>query len=697
MNAPRNTALPPIAAALLAGFCSAAAAQGEDADVAELAKPASTVDAGVGVVSKDNQRFGQYSGLKNNNGYGLLDLYLVRRDDASGTWMKLTGRNLGLDSRELRFEHDRQGNWGYFIDFSQTPRFDPYTVTTRLTGVGTSTQTILGSPVFQEYHLKTERKTWTFGFDKSLLPGLGLQVRYRDEDKEGARLYGQGVFTEWRFLTDPINQNTKQLEAALNYATPRLQISGGYYGTRFTNRNLALNVNGSIAGLNPMALPPGNESNQLNVAGGYNFTDTIRGTFKIARARSTQTDAFPTVPVASSGAAGNLQGRIDTTQIQAGLTARATPKLTLRADFRYENRDDNTPVFRYWPSQNTATSTNDGTNEPRSIRTTTGKVEASYRLPMGFRLTGGVDYEQKKRNSPPVRSVDFREKTDETTVRAELRRSVSETVTGALALLHGSRGGSEWLPMVTNNGSTASPATIAPLHLIDRDRDTVRLIVNWMPADPLSLNFRLDSSRDKYTGRGLNAFDIGPHKGTGNNYSLDAAYAFSENVGGTAWYSRNENRYQTSECQTGSPGATANTCTNTAANPVWASDLRNIANTWGVGLRAKITPKFDLDADLTDAKVRDEFNTSSISPAASIVAPLPNINTRVTTFKLTGRYALDRHSGVRVFYVHDRYRTDDWTWANWAYTTATDGGTTVRQNPDQKVDFIGVSYYFRFR
>ena len=692
MKAFDNRLLSPIAAALLVAFGPALAAEGDDADLKELAKPASTVEVGVGAVSKDNQRFGQYSGLKGNGGYGLLDLYFVRRDDATGTWLKLTGRNLGLDSRELRFEHERQGNWGYFVDFSQTPRYDPYTVSTRLTGAGTPNQAILGGAVAQESHLKTERKAWTFGLDKSLLPGLGLQIRLRDENKDGARLFGQGTFTQWRFLTDPIDQNTKQLEATLSYASARLQLSGGYYGTWFTNRNLALNIAGSVAGLSPTALPPGNTSHQFNVAGGYNFSDAIRGTFKVARTHATQTDAFPTVPAAASGAAGNLQGRVDTTLLQAGLTARATPKLTLRADLRNENRDDNTPVYRYWPSQAAGASTNDGTNEPRSIRSTTGKVEASYRLPLGLRLTGGIDYEEKKRNSPPVRSVDFREKTDETTLRAELRRSVSETLTGAVSLLHSSRGGSAWLPMVAFDG-TRTAASIAPLHLIDRDRDTARLTLNWMPIDPLSLNLRLDGSRDKYTGRGLNAFDIGPHKGTGNNQSLDAAYTFSENVSGSAWVSRNENRYQTSECQT---GAANDTCTNTAANPAWGSDLRNIADTWGVGLRAKISAKLDLDADFTDAKVRDEFSTRSISPAASIVAPLPNINTRVTTFKLTGKYALDRNSGLRLFYVYDRYRTDDWTWANWNYTVANDGGTTVQQNPDQKVNFIGVSYHFRF-
>jgi hypothetical protein len=28
--------------------------------------------------------------------------------------------------------HERQGNWGYYIDYSQTPRYEPYTSTRRL-------------------------------------------------------------------------------------------------------------------------------------------------------------------------------------------------------------------------------------------------------------------------------------------------------------------------------------------------------------------------------------------------------------------------------------------------------------------------------------------------------------------------------------------------------------------------------------
>jgi MtrB/PioB family decaheme-associated outer membrane protein len=684
-----------VAASLLCAFGPAVA---QDDAVTELTRPSSSMEVGVGYVSKDNQRFGQYNGLTDKGGYGLLDLSVVQRDDDTGTWLRFSGRNIGLDNRELRLEYSRQGDWGYFVDFSQTPRFDPYTVTTNLTGIGSTTQTIMGSATAQEYHLKSERNAWTVGFDKEISRGLGAQVRYRSEVKDGERLWGQGTFGTWRFLTDPIDQTTKQLDAILNYAAGGLQLSGGYYGTVFENRNNVLNVAGAptiFTGSDRMALPPDNQSHQLHLAGGYDFDRTTRATFKLAYGTITQNEAFATTPVA--GAPGSLDGRVDTTLAQMGLTARPMPKLTLRTDLRYENRNDKTPVFRYFPSQNTSGATNDGTNETRDIETTSGKFEASYRLPMQFNLTGGLDYVEKKRNSPPVRSVSYREKTDETSLRAELRRSISDTVTGAVSAIHSVRRGSEWM---INSGNPANTTTtgdlIAPLHLADRDRDTLRLTVNWMPAEPLSLNFRFDESRDKYAGNGLTAYDFGPREGKAQNYSVDAAYAISAAVQATAWVSRNVNNFENSLCRSNTAALNANTCVATAADPIWGADLRNIADSFGLGLHVKASPKLELGADLTESRVRDEMRLSSISPAASVAStPLDDIHTKVTTVMLSAKYALQRNSGVRMTYIHDRYKTDDWTWANWNYTPA-EGGTTVRQDPDQKVDFVGVSYYYRF-
>jgi MtrB/PioB family decaheme-associated outer membrane protein len=678
-----------IAAAVFTTLGPVVAAEEVD-EVTELSKPESSVSVGIGYVSDDNQRFGQYTGLNEDGAYGLLDLDYIRRDEATGTWLKLNGRNLGFDNRELRLEHEHQGDWGYFIDYSQIPRFDPFTVNTGLQGLGTTTQTTvpIAAGAGTDYHLDTERDRVTLGFKKYLPAKFDFNVRYRHEEKDGNRLFGQGTFGNWRFLTDVIDQTTQQIDATLNYTTENLQLTGGYYGTSFDNHNNKIDTPGAGAPFTEAALPPDNQSHQIYLAGGYNFSKSTRGTFKFAYGRITQDETYPTTPVA--GVPNSLDGQIDTILVQLGLTARPIPKLSLRADLHYEDRDDKTPVFQYFPAQATPTSTTDGTNEPRDIRTSTGKFEADYRLPAGFRLKGGLGYEEKKRNSPPVRSVDFRETTEETTYFVELRRSVSPTVTGAVSLLHSKRDGSEWFPMVANNGTDTS-ALIAPLHLIDRDRDTARLTLNWVASDSLSLNFRVDESRDDFSGRNLTGFDLGAREGRGGNYSVDAAYLFSDEVTGTAWYSRNENEFENALCRDNNP---PNSCEATDALPVWGAELSNIADSFGLGLRVKTTEKLDIGADLTASRVRDDMKLNSISPTnSSVVTPLPDIETKVTTLKLYGKYALNRHSGVRVDYIYDRYETDDWTWANWVYTD----GTTVLQEPDQKVNFVGVSYYYRWR
>lgn len=110
----------------------------ENDPIKELTKPKSTINFGAGYLVNDNARFGQYTGLRNDGFYGIFDVNIIRRNNETGTWLKLLGRNLGLPNRDVRFEHYKQGNWGYFIDFSQTPRFEPFTVNTAVTGIGTA-------------------------------------------------------------------------------------------------------------------------------------------------------------------------------------------------------------------------------------------------------------------------------------------------------------------------------------------------------------------------------------------------------------------------------------------------------------------------------------------------------------------------------------------------------------------------------
>ena len=169
--------------------------------------------------------------------------------------------------------------------------------------------------------------------------------------------------------------------------------------------------------------------------------------------------------------------------------------------------------------------------------------------------------------------------------------------------------------------------------------------------------------------------------------SLDAAYRFSAAWQGSAWVSRNDTRAEQVTCDT---ATAAGVCPNTAANPVWEARLRNVGTAIGLGLRGKVTAQIGLEGDVSHTRDRGEF----LQLAQAGVAPaIPDVNYRMTTLNLRGSYALDKASSLRLQYIYDRFKTDDWYWANFAYGD----GTTVSQDPDQEVHFVGVAYQVRFR
>ena len=191
----RNVLMPTaIAAALCTAFGTAAAA--EDAEVTALTKPQSSVSFGLGYVDNDNRRFGQYNGMHESGAYGILDLDVVNRDDSNGRWLRLKGRNLGLDTRELRFEHEVQGNWGYYLEFNQIPRYEPFQAQTSVTGIGSNTLRVPAAASRSgTFDLETRRDRVGLGLNKYFSEVWNVKVDFRNETKEGARLWGCLLYT----------------------------------------------------------------------------------------------------------------------------------------------------------------------------------------------------------------------------------------------------------------------------------------------------------------------------------------------------------------------------------------------------------------------------------------------------------------------------------------------------------------------
>lgn len=678
-----------LAASLLAGFGPARADESAD-EVKRLVTPDSTASLGAGYVFENNSQWGKFTGMTRSAPYGLVDFHLVNRDDATGLWLRVDAWNLGLEDREVRLEQSRQGDWGYFLDFNQIPYNQPLTITTRTSGIGTTVQNPAGLPAPVPFELNTTRDRYTAGFEKILGKGFDFSARFRTEYKQGDRRWGnQGI----NFLAEPIDWTTNQLDIVFGYTGEKLQLRAGYYGTSFSNTNAAVYVP-TVANANAISLPPDNKSQQGYLSGGYNFTPTTRGNFKVAYTSYTQDEGFfaPTNTPAITrpgtlNAIGrtSLDGKVDTTTAEAGIVSRPLPKLTLRADWRYEDREDKTPKLKYVNESpaNCVVNNNcsrDGFNVPMSRKTSIARGEAQYQLPMGFQVVAGIDYDKRDYDSfPAFRQVSWRQSTDEWAYRLELGRSLSESLNGRLSYIHSDKNGSTYLPANNNAGADA----IDPIHWGDRNRDKWRLRLDWVPLEPLSVQFTSDYATDTYDGRPL-----GPQKGQYQFYGLDATYSVSDNWQLVGWLSQGKNGLDQGTIGAAATGAPpAGTLT---ANQTWYAQLDNVTNAVGLGIKGKPMAKLEIGADAQYQYDKSDYGVSATSGS------LPEIKTTHTTVTLYGKYAVNANSGVKLQYVYDRWSTNDWAWQVNPFAFFTNS-TQVYFDSPQTVNFVGASYYYNWQ
>ena len=696
---------PTLLAIAVFAACGAAAAQTSTAEA--------SVSVGIGGLVEgersDRALFGQYNGLRTKNAVGLLDFEYDRRYEESGASIRLQGVNLFGQTRELDLRWIKPGDWKFSAAYGESVRHEPNSLSTGA-------------------DLKITRTRLGLGLTKTINPRLQFDVTLSSENKDGSRLFGigmtcpsslaptcgptTGTVTGWALLMlpEPIDANHSQLEARLSYAGDKLRLNGGYYGSFYRNAYGSLNPNvpaslnnplGALlplsAGLQailnqPVALPPDNQAHQIDIGGTYSFTPSTHGNFKLSWGQATQRQDF-----AAAGLTGaptgvtNLGGRVDTTRAQLGLSARPLPRLSLLAKLRYEERDDRTPVALY-NIEGTSTYTNRLLPHTRWH----GQLQANYQFTSDVRGTVAADYEAIDRGVFTATSAvaglsALRQKTDETGVRAELRRRMNENLSASISLASSRRDGSNWLRNNSGLGVTevtdpSDPATgfdrgIFMPTLADRQRDTVRLRADWQPTDELALQLSAQSGRDRYTSP--SAYGL---RDTGmDQVSVDASYAISSRWSFTGYFSyANETLHQAR-----ADGA--------------RMDFDNQSTGVGIGLVGKPTPKVEVGAHLSyvdDTSVYAQTLDATVDAASrallAATGGLPDIVYRQTLLKLYGRYLIDKRSEVRLDVIHQRSTWTDWTWLYNGVPFTYSDGTSVGQQPRQSVTFVGLRYVYRW-
>ncbi len=713
-----------------------------DEEVQELVNPnVRDVSVGLLYLNEVNPLYRYYSGLNSAGTSGYLGLDLINRSD-NGTWGRIQGRNLGLSGiQEFGASYEKQGDWRIGLDYNEITKYAPYTLNTKVGGIGTNTINL--NQDFRSFKglgpdtsLKLERTATSLSGNKFFSDRFKFSFSVKSEDKSGAIMSaangntitgltpanagvpaaGKSYATQY-FAPQPENYKHNQIALSLDYFTKTFQLTGGYYGSFFNNANNALNVR---PGTDPavtqnyatsaiplstqvpwISLPPDNHSQQLYLSGAYSFTDLTRLSFKASRARGVQDDSF--IPNSAGGTnplgvtylpgmtSTNLGGVVDTTSYAGRLTSRLDKNLDLMASWRYEDRDDKTPIRTYIISAGTPF-----TNEHESHTPNPGKLELGYRLPSGYRLTGGFDYDQKK--TPDA----IREEVHENTLRVELLKSMSDTLNGRVMLAHGKRSGGDWnllAPALTGTTFPTATNVTAPLQFSDRTRDKAKIMLDWTPVQKLSLQAYYEHGEDKYTSApegpaapGFFLTAMGLLSGKSDLYGLDLAYALNEQWKANAYYTFNRTRTHQNEAQT--PRGGVQTCAGTTATNTcvpWTADLDLRGEVLGAGLQGS-AGRWDLGAKYLYSKDWTSYaigftDPGTLSPVPAGAGSLPDTVYKLNRLQLSGTYPFRKTTRVRIDYIYDVRKLDDYTWANWTFSD----GTRVFVQPKQTTQLLGVT------
>ena len=694
-----------------------------------------SVSAGLGYVDgsrADRLQFDQYSGLRpSQHVFGLFGLDYYRRNDDTGVLVRFAASDLLTEHRELGLRWARQGDWAFTGDYSGLVRRETVAFNSGITGVGSPTPRL--APVApgtgSDVDLHTKRSGLGVGFTKVISPRLQFEIGGRTEHKEGSRLFGVGfpcpsavaitctgtnalqIGSAVLFVPEPIDSDHHQVDARLSYAAQKLRLSLGYYGSFYQNRFGSLNpvLPGSLfnpagtllpvgAGLatilgNPVALPPDNHAHQVDVTGAYLYNAASTVNFKLSRTRASQNDNFLANGLAGAPAGVNdLGGRVETTMGQVGFSTRPMAKLSVQGHVRYEDRDDQTPLALY-----NVEGTSFYTNRHLPYRTTRGKLQANYQFTSDWRASLGVARDLTDRgvftpSSATGGVTAERQKTAETSWRAELRRQMTEDFSGALALEHSERNGSNWLRDNSGLGVTEVPdPNVAGIGfergifmptVADRRRDKVRLLADWQPLEALSVQAALDVGIDRYQAPGVYGVrDTGMRQAT-----FDFTYAVSDK-----W---NVNGFLAHGNQTIDQG-----------RPDQAFiAFKNRETNIGVGVTGKASSKLEVGANLSYLQDHSTFaqrldTTASAADAALLAASggLPPITFRQHVLRLSGKYALDKQSSLRAEVAHYRTRWNDWAWGLNGTPFVFADGTVGTRKLTQRVNLLRVVYTYAWK
>jgi MtrB/PioB family decaheme-associated outer membrane protein len=788
-----------VQAAVLA-IIAAPAANATDVDplVQELTSIDRSVEVGIINTSKDSFKFGEYNGLQDKGAHAALGFKLGGKGNDENSALRWTaeGTDLGLDTRRFEVQGGQQGLFNLNFLYDELPHQITDTYKTIFNGAGSNALTLpaaypaigtrissttsdanalanwanIQSPyattgaigtgpgylipsLMHPVDISTKRTKIEGGGSYIFMPGWEVKFSAQEEKKDGAKLTGFAFASASTaaMLVEPIGYKTNNFNLSLSYKGDKSNFDLTYLYSTFSNDFTSWTAQtpfatGSV--LNNQGLfssAPENQMHQLKLAGGYRFDPKTRLSYSLGTSRMTQDSAFNcqtgatgcvsgvnswTIPVSSP----NAKVVNDTAFIK--LSSREFKNLALNASYKYDNRDNQTPVntFRVTFADATGAASSTIANDPINIKRQLISLDAEYAISRGQALKASYDQEQIERTndgsgiSPSktaatAGTIDFTlpvHNNKEDTLGLEYRNSLIEDLTTRLAYSYSQRRAQDYqTPSLTDttNVNTITNAyyrNFRTFFVADRNRDKLRASANYQISNAWGVGFSADYNNDSYN-------DAALKESTSTILNFDLTFTPNEDLSFNPFYTYEDRKSKLTGIYVGS-STTNNTTLNGGAalvcsavapcileNGSWALTQADRVDTLGLAVKYRATPKLDLKGDLLYIRARTPISASGSGSVISNGATVPNyvsvpatdypeIYSKTIQLRVAGLYKLDKQQSVRVMYMYQKLSSSDWQYDAYINPVAMQSfiGTGMT-SPNFTENAVGVSYLYSFK
>ena len=650
------------------------------------------VNAGGGRVSDSSLKFGDYRGLEEEGGFAALDGE-ARYRGADGRFLDLLARDLGIDSRSVRLRGGERGRYTVQLAYRETPKYRGFGAETVYLGAGgnelalpadwqpaanTSGMSSLAASL-RPAELEISRKTVDAGLQWRLGPRWSYDLALQHQRKEGTRPFGAGVFTiHSSHFPAPVDFSTSRLETGLAFAGQAAHWRLGFTGSEFENAHSAVawpNPFAAIPGTERLraSLEPDNSYYRFELAGAWVPVQRVNlsGTAAIGRMRQDE----PLLPVSINPAFGDLplprataDTRIDlgTLNLAGKLDARLSPRLSLTARLRRDERDNQTPVDLFPIIITDIAPRAPRLNRPYSFERDRASLSLRYRASGAVRLQAGADFDDYERTLQSV------PKTEERGYWGEVALNPAQLIELRLRAERSDRDAGPYTTI--RDGTLVEHPLMRKFHLADRARNRLLFDLDFFPLAGLTLSAGYQRSEDDYA----RSF-VGLRGSEEQVVSLDAGWSVSERLYLHAFLNRNEIESRLAGAES-------------AAAAPWLAGTEDRFDVAGLGLQASINPRISLALDLVSARSEGDIRVG----AAGRGSPFPTLETDLFNARLQLDVRLTGRWGFKVGLEHERYDSSDWALDG----LGPDGIASIlslgAESPDYRVSVLRLQASYRF-